>query len=113
MKNSLSVMVVVSIMLSFIVAGCGTQKAESTSAAIDVAKTMDTVREKTDYLVSQAKAFYNSNDFQAAVDIAQYIIRYLDKDSQAAKDLLEKAKEQLAAQAQGMLDQAKKDFQLK
>jgi outer membrane murein-binding lipoprotein Lpp len=104
---------VVCIMLSFVVAGCGAQKAETSRAAIDETKTMQTVQEKTDYLVSQAKAFYNSKDFQGAVDIAQHVLRYLDKDSQAAKDLLEKAKEQLTAQAQGMLDQAKKDFQMK
>jgi len=100
-------------MLSLAVAGCGAQKAESGTAAIAATKTMQTIPEKTDYLVSQAKAFYNSKDFQGAVDIAQYILRYLDKDSTAAKDLLAKAKEQLTAQAQGMLDQAKKNFQAK
>jgi hypothetical protein len=109
----LSFLIIVCIALSFAVAGCGVQKAESSKAAIDTAKTMQSVQEKTDYLVSQAKAFYNSKDFQSAVDIAQYVLRYLDKDSQSAKSLLEKAKEQLTAQAQGMLDQAKKDFQLK
>jgi hypothetical protein len=107
------ILVVACIMLSFVLAGCGAQKAESSRAAIDATKAMQTVQEKTDYLVSQAKAFYNSKDFQGAVDIAQHILRYLDKDSQAAKDLLEKAKAQLQAQAQGMLDQAKKDFQVK
>jgi alkyl sulfatase BDS1-like metallo-beta-lactamase superfamily hydrolase len=95
---------------SFIVSGCGAQKAESSRAAIDTAKAMQTVGEKTNYLVSQAKAFYNSKDFQSAVDIAQHILVYLDKDSQAAKDLLAKAKNQLQAQAKGMLDQAKKDL---
>jgi hypothetical protein len=113
MRRLSYMMIVVCIMLSFVLAGCGAQKAESSRAAIDNVKTMQTVQEKTDYLVSQAKAFYNSKDFQGAVDIAQHVLRYLDKDSQAAKDLLQKAKDQLAAQAQGMLDQAKKDFQLK
>jgi outer membrane PBP1 activator LpoA protein len=110
MKRLSCLALVVSLLLSFVVAGCGTQKAESSRAAIDTAKAMQTVQEKADYLVSQAKAFYNSKDFQGAVDIAQHVLRYLDKDSQAAKDLLEKAKQQLTAQAQGMLDQAKKDF---
>ena len=113
MKKLSYLAVVACIMLSFVVAGCGAQKAESSRAAIDNVKTMQTVQEKTDYLLSQAKAFYNSKDFQGAVDIAQHVLRYLDKDSQAAKDLLTKAKEQLTAQAQGMLDKAKKDFQLK
>jgi hypothetical protein len=107
------ILFILCMILSFVVAGCGAQKAETSRAAIDATKAMQTVQEKTDYLVSQAKAFYNSKDFQGAVDIAQYVLRYLDKDSQAAKDLLTKAKDQLTAQAQGMLDQAKKDFQLK
>jgi alkyl sulfatase BDS1-like metallo-beta-lactamase superfamily hydrolase len=113
MKSLGYLVITICIMLGFAVAGCGAQKAESPRAAIDVAKTMQTAQEKTDYLISQAKAFYNSKDFQGAVDIAQYVLRYLDKDSQAAKDLLTKAKEQLTAQAQGMLDQAKKDFKVK
>jgi len=113
MKRISYILAVGLIVMSFAVAGCGAQKAESSSAAIAATKTMQTTQEKTDYLVSQAKAFYNSKDFQGAIDIAQNILRYLDKDSLAAKDLLEKAKERLAAKAQGMLDQAKKDFQVK
>ena len=113
MKHLSYLLIIGCIILSFATAGCGAQKAESPRAAIDAAKTMQTAQEKTDYLITQAKAFYNSKDFQGAVDIAQHILRYLDKDSQAAKDLLMKAKDQLTAQAQGMLDQAKKDFQLK
>jgi gas vesicle protein len=92
--------------------GCGAGKAESSKAAIDNVKTMQTVQEKTDYLVSQAKAFYNSKDFQGAVDIAQYVLRYLDKDSQQAKNLLEEAKNKIQANAQALLDQAKKDFSI-
>ena len=113
MKSISYFLLVGCIILSFAAAGCGAQKAESSRTAIDTTKAMQTVQEKTDYLISQAKAFYNSKDFQGAVDIAQHILKYLDKDSQAAKDLLAKAKDQLTAQAQGMLDQAKKDFQIK
>jgi hypothetical protein len=95
---------------SFAILGCGAQKAESGRAAIDIAKTMQTVQEKTNYLISQAKVFYNSKDFQSAVDIAQHVLVYLDKDSQAARDILEKAKEQLQARAKGMIAQATKNL---
>ncbi len=96
------------LVLGLIVAGCGAKKAESSKAAIDQAKTMETVEQKVDYLVGQAKAFYNSKEFQGAIDIAQYILSYLDKDSQQAKDLLNKAKEALQAQAQKLAEDAKK-----
>jgi len=110
MKKLFSVLVICIAVSSLLVAGCGMQKEESPRKAIDMAKTLQTTQEKADYLIGQAKAFYNSKDFQGAVDIAQYILRYLDKDSTAAKDLLEKAKEQLKAQAQSAVDSAKKNF---
>ena len=107
MRLLVSVMVVC-LLLSFGVLGCGQQKAGSSREAIDAAKIMQTAEEKSDYLVSQAKAFYSSKDFQQAVDVAQYVLSYVDKDSQAAKDLLEKAKNALTAAAKAKLGEAKK-----
>ncbi|NQT95320.1 MAG: hypothetical protein HQ572_02615 [Candidatus Omnitrophica bacterium] len=110
MRRALILLAVACLALSFAASGCGAKKADSSRTAISEAKAMQTTQEKVDYLASQANAFYNSKEFQGAIDIAQYILRYLDKNSVAAKDLLEKAKEQLKAQAQGMLDEAKKGF---
>ncbi|MBN3037947.1 MAG: hypothetical protein JW869_00855 [Candidatus Omnitrophica bacterium] len=98
----------VALLFSFCFAGCGAKKAESSKAAIEQAKTMETVEQKADYLIGQAKAFYSSKEFQDAIDVAQYILRYLDKDSQEAKDLVNKAKDALAAQAQKVMEDAKK-----
>ncbi|UCG35439.1 MAG: hypothetical protein JSW17_01165 [Candidatus Omnitrophota bacterium] len=89
------------IAMTFVLVGCGPQKEESSQAAITAAKAMETAREKVDYLIGQAKAFYNSKDFQETIDITQYILRYLDRDSQAAKALLEKAKDALTSAAKG------------
>jgi hypothetical protein len=112
MKRSFVILVAVVLVAGFMLYGCGPQKADSSRSAIDTAKTMQTTQEKVDYLVGQAKAFYNSKEFQGAVDIAQYILRYLDKDSPAAKELLTKAQEALAAQAKSAAEQAKKEFGL-
>jgi hypothetical protein len=76
-------------------AGCGPQKEASSQSAIEKSKSMATVEEKVDYLTKQADAFLNSKDFQKAVDIAQYILAEVDKESVKAKDLLEKAKAEL------------------
>jgi hypothetical protein len=108
MKRILTVTVLCITVTGLMIAGCGAKKADSSSQAINEAKAMQTTQEKVDYLVGQAKAFYNSKEFQGSIDIAQYILRYLDKDSQAAKDLIQKAKDQLTAQAQSMVDEAKK-----
>ena len=111
MSRLISVSIVALIGLGLVLAGCGgAEKAESSRSAISEAKTMQTTQEKVDYLVGQAKAFYNSDDFQGAIDIAQYVLRYLDKDSSAAKDLLEKAKTQLQQHAKSVMDQAKSNF---
>jgi len=39
--------------------------------------------------------------------VAQYVLNYLDRNSQEAKNLLEKAKSELAALAQKKLDELK------
>ena len=72
---------------------------------------METTEQKADYLLKQANAFYNSKEFQEAVNTAQYILRYLDKDSQQAKDLLQKAKEALASAAKGAVEDVKQKFE--
>lgn len=74
--------------------------AESSKEAIEIAKSLATVKEKSSYLIAQANTLYNSKKFQDTVDIAQYILNYLDKDSQEAMSLLEKAKKALVAKAQ-------------
>ena len=89
---------VVCLVLVWGLTGCG-KKAASGSEAIEASKTMQTVEQKVSYLVGQAQTLYNSKEFQEAVNLAQYVLTYLDKESQQAKDLLEKAKQALVAKA--------------
>ncbi len=93
-----------------ILSGCGAQKAGSSTEAIDYAKTLANVQEQTNYLVGQAKAFYSSKEFQNAVDTAQYVLRYLDKDNPEAQNLLTKAKEAITAQLKQKAEEAKKKY---
>ena len=113
MKKSLVCLMVLCLSVSMVLVGCGPEKAESSSAAIQEAKTMQTQQEKVDYLVGQAKAFYSSKEFQGAVDVAQYVLTYLDKDSTQAKDILEKAKVDLQKQLSQKAEDLKKGFSLK
>ncbi|MFA4991252.1 MAG: tetratricopeptide repeat protein [Candidatus Omnitrophota bacterium] len=84
----------------FFGSGCGVKKSGSANEAIQYAQALKTVEEKADYLIGQARAFYNSKEFQQAIQAAQYVLSNLDKNSQPAKDLIEKAKAQLQAAAQ-------------
>lgn len=94
----------------FLNAGCA-KKAGSSSEAIQSSQSLKTVQEKANYLMNQAQSFYNSKEFQQTVETAQYVLSNLDKNSQQAKDLIEKAKVQLQAAAQkAMGDASKKLF---
>ncbi|MBN2120300.1 MAG: hypothetical protein JW734_04530 [Candidatus Omnitrophica bacterium] len=110
MRNFWVILAIAGLVLS-LSTGCSQNKAESSSQAIEIAKSMGTVKEKVDYLIGQAKTFQASKEFQSAIDVAQYILGYLDKDSTAAKNLLEKAKEALAQQAKGAMDEVTKKLE--
>lgn len=88
-------------------AGCA-RKAESAKEAIEQAKTLESVEQKVDYLLKQARAFYNSKEFQESIQIAQYVLSNLDKDSLQAKDLIEKAKAKLKEAAEQAADDVTK-----
>lgn len=93
------------LMAVFIAFGCSAQeKAVSVKDAIETAKTIAAVGEKSSYLIDQAKVFYSSEDFQSAVELAQYVLQNVDKDSKDAKALLEKAKQALSAKAKEAVD---------
>ena len=68
MKKLFFIVVICIAASSLLIAGCGANKTESSRAAITEAKTLATAQEKVDYLVGQAKAFYNSQEFQGTVD---------------------------------------------
>jgi hypothetical protein len=100
MKKALLLVVIVCLSYGMLLnAGC-TKKLASVSEAIQNSQALKTVQEQANYLISQAQAFYNSKEFQQAIQAAQYVLSNLDKNSQAAKDLIEKAKAQLQAAAQ-------------
>jgi hypothetical protein len=90
-----------------VLAGCSKQAASS-SEAIQHAKTLKTLEQQADYLVSRAQAFVNSEDYQEAIKTAQYVLSSVDAHSRAAADLLGQARAKLAADAQAVVDDAKK-----
>lgn len=87
--------------------GCGPQKAATTGEAIQASKAMQTVDQKVNYLIDQAKAFYNSKDYQGAIDIAQYVLSAIDQDSAQAKSIIERAKDALSKMAKEQAEKLK------
>ncbi|MBP7216222.1 MAG: hypothetical protein KBA46_02945 [Candidatus Omnitrophica bacterium] len=107
MKTLVIVLSIVSFAVGVGLVGCGPKKAASSREAIETSKAMQTVQEQANYLIGQAKAFYNSKDFQEAITIAQHVLSVVDKDSQEAKTLIEKAKAELEALARKKADELK------
>ena len=110
MKNFFSLLTICVICTAFMFSGCGGQKADTSQEAISIAKAMETTKGKTDYLISQANAFIKADDFRGAIDIANFILRYLDSNSGEAKFLLDRAKSDLVAQYKKTGDAVKKSF---
>ena len=82
----------------YVIDGCA-QKATNSQEAIQHAQTLKTPQEQADYLVGQANAFLASKQYNDAVASAQQVLSKIDPQSKAAKDVLDKAKNQLAAAA--------------
>ncbi len=95
--------------LSLGVTGCSQgPKANNSQEAIQSSKSLPTVEEQAQYLVSQANSFVNSQKFDQAVETAKYILANLDKNSADAKKILEDATAQMKKAAEGALDDMKK-----
>jgi predicted RNA-binding protein with EMAP domain len=120
-NRTLSVISVFLVVAGLALSGCSKEPSSesslsassTTQEAIEASKTMATTQDKVNYLVNQAKTFYNSEQFRKAIDTAQYILAQLDQNSQEAKSLIDKAKEQLTAQTQKAVDTATEDIKNK
>lgn len=110
MKNVIAVAVMVCLAVSLSLAGCAPEKAASSQEAIQKSQAMDTTKQKADYLISQAKAFYNTKQYQDVVTLTQYVVQKIDATSQEAKTLLEKAKTEMMADMKKAAEEMKKQF---
>ena len=93
------------------VSSCSQQpKAANSRQAIEQSKAMSTTQEQAKYLVSQANAFVNSNNFDEAIQTAKYILANLDADSAEAKSIIEKAAAELKNVAMQKTEEMKKSL---
>ncbi len=99
--------VVLCLLVAFVAIGCA-QKPESADSqqAISNAQKLQDVKAQADYLIKEANAFLNSQQFDQAVNTAKYVLANLDKESQQAKSIIEQAQAKLAALAQQKVDEA-------
>jgi hypothetical protein len=68
----------------------------SVSEVINESRSLETVNKQLDYLIQEARDFYNSKEYKEALELAEYILTYLDQHSEQALDLIEKIKNHLS-----------------
>lgn len=107
MKSLKLMSVVTMLALGVMVAGCSQQKAATASEAIEQSKAQGTVEKQVDYLVGQAQAFVSSKNYDQAITVANHILANLDQNSEKAKQILEKAKADMKAVAEGAVNDMK------
>ena len=110
MKKATITLVIVCIAFSTALVGCGPKKVATPKEAIETAKTMDATKARENYLVAQAKAFYEAKDYKGAIELSKYVINFVDKNSKSARGILQKAKEDLSAQMRQAAKELKKKF---
>jgi hypothetical protein len=94
-KKSFLAMLILVLFLSLALAGRAQQKATSSKEAIETAKATEAVKREPVYLLKQAW-LYQLKGISASYT-SQYILRYLDNDSQAAEGLIEQARDVLVS----------------
>lgn len=81
-----------------------TEAMPNVEEAIAEADELSTTEEKISLLLERANAFVSTEQFQEAVDIAQYILDSLDADSPEAQDLLSMAQAKLMEVAEDTVE---------
>ena len=110
MRKSILLMMVL-MLIGAGMSGCAQQpKSANAKEAIDQSKSMKTVEEQAKYLVGQANAFLNSQNFDQAVQTAKYVLANVDANSQDAKSILEKATAEMKRMAQQKVEEMKKSM---
>lgn len=85
--------------LSPSIMGCEENKLPSVTQVIDQSKFEGAQEKQVDYLIQEARKFYDSKEYKEALELAQYTLTYLDQHSQQALDLIQKIKDQLSVVA--------------
>ncbi|MCA9400649.1 MAG: hypothetical protein KC713_03415, partial [Candidatus Omnitrophica bacterium] len=97
-------------LIAILAVGCG-QKPTTNNAneAIEKAKSQPSVEAQVDFLVKEANAFVNSEKFDDAIKTAKHVLADLDKESQAAQEIINRATEELKKAAEAKIDEAKQE----
>lgn len=91
--------------------GCGAANNKSNSGnVIESAKRITGKEAKINYLISEGEKFIASEQFQDAINTAEYILSNLDKGNPQAKDLINRAKESLAKNVEGTVQKMQGAF---
>ena len=111
MKNTQLIIGVVCAMLVVSVYGCNSKpKAKNANEAVAQSKNMPDVKAQADYLVSEAKAFLNSKQYDEAMKTAQYIASNFQESAAEAQKIIEQSAQELQKEASAKMDEMKQNL---
>ena len=93
--------------------GCGSRtvpSAKTSSEAIEIANLQSNTEKQVDYLVKQAEQFLDDDNYDEAINVANYVISHLDKDSQQAQEIMAQASIEMEQVTQQALEEARKQI---
>ena len=88
-----SILLTAVVMSATLLTSCAQKPAANAQEAIQQSQSKGTPQQQADYLVGQANAFLSSKNYDQAMAVANHVLTNLDQNSQAAKNILMKAKE--------------------
>jgi vacuolar-type H+-ATPase subunit H len=95
------------ICIGLALAACSPKKAATSEEAITIAGAMETTEEKVDYLIFQAKAFFESEQYKDAAASARHVLKKLDADSEEARKIFEEARKKTGTAFENILSDVK------
>ena len=108
MKKFITYSFVMTLMLAVGIMGCSQPpQSANASEAIENAKAKQSVEEQAQYLIKEANAFVNSQQFDEAIKAAKHVLAKLDTESQEAQGIIEKAKAEIEKLAKEKAEEMK------
>ncbi|MCR4337847.1 MAG: hypothetical protein NUV91_08605 [Candidatus Omnitrophica bacterium] len=98
----------VGLILSVTLFSCGPKPAANSQEAIATSKTKGSVEQQAEYLVGQAKNFLRKENYDEAIQTANYVLINIDQTSAEAQAVIAQAQQELQKVAQKKMDELQK-----
>jgi len=89
-KKFVTIMMVFCLSAGIALTGCGTRKAATSKDAIKISQTIEGKDKQEEYLLDQAQAFVDAEDFKGGLNLTRYTLTAVNRDSKGAREMIRK-----------------------